>query len=113
MFTNNVQSDRKPEALAYFLLPSGIADVYIRDNVHMTDGEEGQYYEYDETYFQTTETREDIEENLDTWKEYGAAWEQEVVLTQAEIISRLQAKTEQNRSDIDYIAAMSDIELEG
>ncbi|MDD3251747.1 MAG: hypothetical protein PHV18_04210 [Lachnospiraceae bacterium] len=113
MFTSNVQSNTRPGALAYYILASGIAEVYLRENIHETENEEGPGYEYDEIYFQATESREDIEANIDAWREYGAEWESENALSQADIIAKLQAKAEQNRSDIDYIAAMADIELEG
>ena len=113
MFTGNVQSNTRPETLTYYMLASGVADVYLRENIRETEGEESPGFEYDEIYFQASESREDIETNLVAWREYGAEWESETALSQAEIIGKLRAKAEQNRSDIDYIAAMADIELEG
>lgn len=113
MFTSNVQSNTRPDGIAYFMQPTGAAEVYLRDNIRETDGDEGPGYEYDEIYFQTTENRENIEANLAVWKEYGAEWEPGDSLTKADVIKKLQEKTEQNRADIEYIAAMADIELEG
>lgn len=112
MYTRNVQSDRQPDAITYQPQESGIAEVYIRSNIHETQGEEGAGYEYDEVYFETTEPLEDIQANPEIWAEYGAAWEDEKALTQAEIIARLSRKQEQARADIDFIAAIMDVDLE-
>lgn len=113
MFTSNVQSNTRPEGIAYFMQPTGTAEVYLRDNIRETSSDEGPGYEYDEIYFQTEEAKENIEANLAAWKEYGAEWEPGSSLTPTAIIEKLQAETEQNRADIEYIAAMADIELEG
>lgn len=113
MFTISVQSNTRPEDIAYYMQDTGVAEVYLRENIMETDGDDGPGYEYDEIYFQTEETRESIETNLAAWKEYGAEWEPGESLTSTAIIEKLQAKTDQNRADIDYIAAMADIELEG
>lgn len=112
MYTRNVQSDTRPDAISYKPQESGIAEVYMRSNIHETEGEEGAGFEYDEVYFETTESLADIQANPEIWEEYGAAWEDEAALTQAEIIARLGRKQEQARADIDYIAAIMDVDLE-
>lgn len=118
MFTQGVRSDTKPKEFEYFK-PADVAEVYIRESIKEVEettegGEAGTYtaYEYDETYFQTTESEADIKVNLDVWKEYGAAWEAQKILTQKEIISALQTASERARADIDYLAAMVDVDLE-
>lgn len=112
MYTRNVQSDTRPAAIAYLLQEDGVAEVYMRSNIHETESDEGAGFEYDEVYFETTETQAAIEANPEVWEEYGAAWEDEKALTQEEIIARLSRKAEQNRADIDFIAAMIDVDLE-
>lgn len=86
-----------------------MAEVWIRKNITQTsvpsDIGEGMEYVYEEVYFQTTATKEQIEENLDAYWAIGEAWEPERPKTQEEKIRELEEKLQENRNENDLAIA--------
>ena len=109
MKDGNVHSPTAPEAMQYNALPGGMAEVWIRKNITQTsvpsDIGEGMEYVYEEVYFQTTATKEQIEENLDAYWAIGEAWEPERPKTQEEKIRELEEKLQENRNENDLAIA--------
>lgn len=64
-----VQFTEKPSEIMYMALPEGGADVWLRKNIEEKTGEqegtEYTYYEADEVYFRTNESRDYVEEHFE------------------------------------------------
>ena len=109
MKDGNVHSPTAPEAMQYNALPGGIAEVWIRKNITQTsvpsDIGEGTEYVYEEVYFQTAATKEQIEENLDAYWTIGESWEPEKPKTQEEKIRELEEKLQESRNENDLAIA--------
>lgn len=60
---------------------------------------------YEEVYFQTTATKEQIEENLDAYWAMGETWKPERPKTQEEKIRELEEKLQENRNENDLAIA--------
>lgn len=109
MKDGNVHSPTAPEAMQYNALPGGMAEVWIRKNITQTsvpsDVGEGMEYVYEEVYFQTAATKEQIEENLDDYWTMGEAWEPKRPKTQEEKIRELEEKLQESRNENDLAIA--------
>lgn len=109
MKDGNVHSPTAPEAMQYNALPGGMAEVWIRKNITQTsvpsDIGEGTEYVYEEVYFQTAATKEQIEENLDAYWTIGESWEPEKPKTQEEKIRELEEKLQESRNENDLAIA--------
>ena len=109
MKDGNVHSPTAPEAMQYNALPGGMAEVWIRKNITQTsapsDVGEGMEYVYEEVYFQTAATKEQIEENLDAYWTIGESWEPEKPKTQEEKIRELEEKLQESRNENDLAIA--------
>ena len=109
MKDGNVHSPTAPEAMQYNALPGGMAEVWIRKNITQTsvpsDVGEGMEYVYEEVYFQTTATKEQIEENLGAYWTIGESWEPERPKTQEEKIRELEEKLQESRNENDLAIA--------
>lgn len=86
-----------------------MAEVWIRKNITQTsvpsDIGEGTEYVYEEVYFQTVATEEQIEENLDAYWTIGEVWEPEKPKTQEEKIRELEEKLQESRNENDLAIA--------
>ena len=86
---NVSHAPEKPEEILYVKREDGLADVWMRRNVIQQacpfegDGENLEYV-YDEVFFQTSATQEEIEADLDTYWSIGEKWTLEVPLTKEE-----------------------------
>lgn len=60
---------------------------------------------YEEVYFQTVATEEQIEENLDAYWTIGEVWEPEKPKTQEEKIRELEEKLQESRNENDLAIA--------
>lgn len=84
----------------------GIARIYLRKDHAQVTGEDGDHWECAEASMICAEaecpTREELAESFDDWFEYAAEWQP----ARQKSLSQLQA-------DIEFIAAMTGIELEG
>lgn len=60
---------------------------------------------YEEVYFQTTATKEQIEENLDAYWAMGETWEPERPKTQEEKLQELEEKLQEMRNENDMAIA--------
>lgn len=105
----------KPAEFAYIENPAGMAEVWIRKNIEQTtvpaeseaaSGADNTEYVYDEVYFQTTDSRETVEQDIDSYWTTGSAWERDVPLTEAQKIASLQK--ELNRAQTDLAQAKTD-----
>ena len=65
----------------------------------------GTEYVYEEVYFQTTATREQIEGNLDAYWTMGEAWEPGKPKTQEEKLQELEEKLQEMRNENDLAIA--------
>lgn len=60
--------DKPHNKVDYFLLPNGNADVFLHKNEAIeTDSEGNIQYVAEEIFFQTKETKEEIENNFDSY----------------------------------------------
>lgn len=86
-----------------------MAEVWIRKNITQasvpSDVGEGMEYVYEEVYFQTTATKEQIEENLGAYWTIGESWEPERPKTQEEKIRELEEKLRESRNENDLAIA--------
>lgn len=109
MKDGNVHSPTSPETIQYNALPGGMAEVWIRKNITQasvhSDIGEGMEYVYEEVYFQTTATKEQIEENLGAYWTIGESWEPERPKTQEEKIRELEEKLQESRNENDLAIA--------
>lgn len=109
MKDGNVHSPTAPEAMKYNALPGGMAEVWIRKNITQTsvpsDIGEGMEYVYEEVYFRTAATKEQIEENLGAYWTIGESWEPERPKTQEEKIRELEEKLQESRNENDLAIA--------
>ena len=109
MKDGNVHSPAAPEAMQYNALPGGMAEAWIRKNITQasvpSDVGEGMEYVYEEVYFHTTATKEQIEENLDAYWAMGETWEPERPKTQEEKIRELEEKLQESRNENDLAIA--------
>lgn len=76
MITKACYTER-PNGIKYMLLPSGEADVWIRNNIsEIIDPETDNIsYEADEAYMRTSVAEDDISSDFDTWFETASAWQ--------------------------------------
>lgn len=127
MYTEKVHSPVVPKETEICTLPgSGLNEVWLRKNIQKTtaahfegdSGESGESleYVYDEVYFQTAATKEEIEADINSFWLEGQEWKPEVPLTMeqkqemriAALESQLEtakAELEQSRTDNDMAIA--------
>ena len=120
MKTENVHCPTKPEELRYNLLNCSLAEVWLRKNIvqqtvlpfEPESEEETLEYVYDEVFFQTTASREEIEADIEGFWQIGASWKPEVPESKEQKIVRLEKElatqkqvVEQNRSNSDMAIA--------
>lgn len=86
-----------------------MAEAWIRKNITQasvpSDVGEGMEYVYEEVYFRTTATKEQIEENLGVYWTIGESWEPERPKTQEEKIRELEEKLQESRNENDLAIA--------
>lgn len=84
----------------------GIARIYLRKDHELIEDEDGQHWECAEASMECAEsevpTELELREDFDDWYDYAADWQP----GRQKSLGQLQA-------DIEYIAAMTGIELEG
>lgn len=84
----------------------GIARIYLRKDHRLIEDEEGQHWECAEAFMECTSddapTETEITEDFEDWYEYAADWQ-----------PGRQKSLDQLQADIEYIAAMTGVELEG
>lgn len=97
-----VNYDSKPEAVLYMKLPNGLADVWLRRNVHQEESDDGISWSADEKYIRTSLTLDEVNEQFDAL--FDA--EPEKVLTEAERIAQLE---QQNAMLTECLLEMSEI----
>ena len=60
-----VMYSEKPTTMTYMALPNGMADVWLRGNIEsVIDEDGGEMFQADETYFRTSLTRQEVENNF-------------------------------------------------
>ena len=106
----------KPEELLYVKREDGMADVWMRRNIspqaYHSDGDgENLEYVYDEIFFRTEETQEDIENNFDIYWKKGAEWEPTVPLTEKEQIEHLQKELEEAKTNLSQARTDNDMAI--
>lgn len=65
-----VQSTQMPETVEVF--PT--KDCFMRRNIEKVEDEYGEHFEYDEVFFISDLTKEEIESDFDAWYEFGQEW---------------------------------------
>ena len=67
--------DCEPESVKYMPLPNGKADVWIRKDIKRVDNDEGGYWQAEEVYLRTAQSKQEVESNVDMifYKESGIA----------------------------------------
>lgn len=98
-------STQRPEAVMYMPLPDGLADVWLRQSI--AAAEDG--YTADEAYMRTDATAEAIAADFDQWFARAAAWQPQTAST----VPDEGADLRRLRADVDYIAMMAGVELDG
>ena len=97
-----------------------MADVWLRRNITQqprpSDGEgDNLEYVYDEVFFRTTASQEDISGDLDTYWAVGQDWAPEVPLTKEELqekkIADLEQSLEQARTDLEQARTDNDMAI--
>ena len=63
----NVHFSAEPKRIMYMPLPDGHADVWLRQNIRLTQTEDGPRWEAEEVYMHTTETFDAVERNFDEY----------------------------------------------
>jgi len=101
------QSAQKQEDIE-ILTRNGIAQIYLRTNHNEVEDLDGEvtHWECDEAFMECEDseapTIEEVEEDFEAWFEYAEEWQPPRLRSQAQL-----------QADIEYIAAMSGIDLEG
>lgn len=89
------QFSQKPDKIQYMPLPDGGADVWLRKNIKKQmgsmDGVQYTYYEADEVYFRTNDSKAQIETNFDEFFNGNLPKPPAPVVTDAERIAALEA----------------------
>ena len=57
---------QEPEAIQYMALPTGYADVWLRQDIQQEETEDGTVWTAEEVYFRTSLSEEEVTENFDT-----------------------------------------------
>ena len=94
---------QKMKGVSYYSLPDGMVDVYLRRELPIEKDEEGNdVYVYEEVNLKISAdiTEDEIRDNFDLLFEDAHALDAKEVSLE-----------ERNRSDIDYIAIMMEVEL--
>lgn len=104
MKTDSVHCPTMPATVQYNVRSDGTAEVWMRKNIQQTttadeDGENLEYT-YEEVYFRTTATKEEIEGNFESYWESGQGWEPDVPMTQDQKIEALQTKLDQANAEL-------------
>lgn len=102
MFVEKVQASQKPVEFQYDTLPNGISEVWIRENIHEVETDDGRIFEYSEIFFVTDEAEEVIREDLVSWAEYGREWVPTTVPEMDERMDIIEAR-------VDYLFMMEDL----
>lgn len=112
----------KPEELCYNILTipkDGItAEVWIRKNIRKQtvpalsedDGENTEWV-YEEVFFQTSVSRNEIEADIEGYWIIGADWEPVTPMTDKERIAKLQAELAQAKADLSQVRTDSDMAI--
>lgn len=99
----------KPQEIQYTVRKDGMADVWLRRNIAQqpchSDGEgDNLEYVYDEVFFRTTASRDDISADQDSFWSVGQDWAPDVPLTKEEMqekkIADLEHDLEQAKTDL-------------
>ena len=111
----------KPQEMQYVLRQDGQADVWMRRNITQQpcpsdgDGAAGLEYIYDEVFFRTAATLEEIEADPDTYWAKGQLWTPDVPLTKEERqekkIKELEKSLEQAKADLTQARTDSDMAI--
>lgn len=90
-----VQYADKPDKIQYMPLPDGMADVWLRKNIEKQTGEmdsaQYTYYEADEVYFRTNDTKAQIESDFEKYFEENLPKPPKPVVSDSERIAALEA----------------------
>ncbi len=78
METSKVTSSQAPITVEVF--PT--KDCFMRKNIERIEDEDGVHFEYDEVYFISDATAEEIESNFDYYWEKGRVWTDEEITWQ-------------------------------
>lgn len=98
---NDVHFAEEPQAILYMPLPDGMADVFLRQNVHQETDEDGaEIWTAEEAQFRTSKTRDEIVKDFDSYFTPQLTTEQQIAQLQADVktFSRL-VTTETTQSD--------------
>lgn len=98
MITEKVYSSVRPDEMTYGHHPKGISECWIRKNVReevvpsdffpdTTEADipgEAIQYVYEEVYFQTDTSEQDIRDNIDKYWDIAAEWEPDVPVSMSQ-----------------------------
>lgn len=114
---------QEPQELQYVTRKDGLADVWMRRNVtqtqcHSDSGEEAEEYTeyvYDEVFFRTSASLEDITADQNSFWAIGQNWAPDVPLTKEEMqekkIADLEQSLEQAKTDLAQARTDSDMAI--
>ena len=121
MYTEKANSQSEPKEIEIVSMPeSGLNEVWIRKNIKketeprsdLDGSEESPGYVYEEVYFRTEATKEEIEADLEKYWAIGKEWAVQVPETDRQKIARLEKELKeanaaliQNRNDNDMAIA--------
>ena len=103
----SISAEKQPDV--QIVARDSARELWVRQNaeeitIETEGGQEGTAWTCDEAYMQLDPedcpTVEEVEEDIETWFDYAAAWEPERTKTNAEL-----------QADIEYIALMAGIDL--
>lgn len=107
-----------PEELQYNPLKDGIAEVWIRRNIQRVmaahsdeNDEENMEYIYDEVYFCTTSTREEIESDLEYYWKSGQEWNPSIPESDKQKIERLEQELSETKEQMTKNQLASDMTI--
>lgn len=103
---NLVSFEKNPDAVHIEHRKNGMSDLWLRRNGELVRSEEGDSWQAEEAYMQiaTSEcpAEDEITADFEAWFDYAASWREEPLRSQAQL-----------QADVDYIAAVCGIDLEG
>lgn len=104
-----VHAVEKPQEIQYTVRKDGMADVWLRktslsSRAILTAREDNLEYVYDEVFFRTTASRDDVAADQDSFWSVGQDWALDVPLTKEEMqekkIADLEHDLEQAKTDL-------------
>lgn len=105
----------QPEEVKYNQIENGMAEVWIRKNITKAtipeSTENETEYVYEEVYFRTNASEDDVNANVDKYWQLGQEWEMAVPKTQDEKIEELENQLVIAKAELDQARTDNDLAI--